>query len=237
MSDDEWRLPSELSQPVPRAFRRNRSCRTMVLLGIALCIVPSALLDGIAFPMALRIQHLLESGQLATGQIYDRQTTFSRGHKGYVVGYRFTEPGTRIEGDGISGVDEVQFSTLLVGTPVKVVYETNRPDISALAIALQTSWAHPWAGFAKMMAIGIGLSGSIAALFFGYIGLRYFRERHLIRWGTVVAARIIGEEEVRIRYGRITRLTYQYCSNDGELHEGNVVGFRLANLVRSTQQP
>ena len=219
-----WPVPVELDQPLPRRVVVDPMSRVMLMLGLSTFWLMAAFLLLLTFLQCHGMAHLKATGTETAGVIRDTETMMtSHGERRYNVEYAFvprTQTSLSRSYTGKAFIPAAAFYNMAVGDTIMVTYDPHSPSTSRLRSELGTTWAEPYSKFVEMSEFLLPLISVVSALVISRARRAFLREEHLVRWGSVAPAVIVGERQIYRNKQRLTRLTYQFRDDDGRVVTG-----------------
>ncbi len=220
-----WPVPEELDQPLPRRVVVDPVPRVMLIVGLSTFWLVVTLFLFVSFVQCHGMARLKATGVDTVGVIKTAETIMASrgGERRYDVEYVFvpqTQTSRLRSYTGKAFPSAAAFSDMAVGNTVVVTYDPHSPSASQLRSELDTTWAEPYAKFLELAEFLMPLISIVSALAIGHARWSFLREEHLVRWGNVAPAVIVGERQVYMSKQHRTRLTYQFQDDDGRIVTG-----------------
>ena len=219
-----WPVPEELDQPLPRRIVVDPMPRVMLILGLSIFWSIAAFFLLLTFLQCHGMARLKANGVDTVGVIKVTEAIMaSRGGGRYEVEYVFapktqTSPPRSYTGKAL--LSPAAFYKMAVGDTVVVTYDPHSPSTSRLRSELDTTWAEPYSKLLELAELLLPLISVASALAIGHARWAFLREEHLVRWGSVAPAVIVGERKILWKKQNYTRLTYQFRDDDGRVVTG-----------------
>lgn len=223
-----WKPPPGLEVSVPRKVRMSATSTNSILIVVAL----SSLLAVIFFPTeisrARKLNALKDHGIKVAAQVDREDERTSKYGTNYIAAYHYrverpySIPGSTFSGEGRMSVRE--YVDISVGGTIPVIYDVRDPSQSTIETQLTEDGAAPYEFFEIFLPLLVGIPIALTC----FVYFTSLRERRLLRYGNVVSAKIVGEEEYSAGRGvKLSRLTYEFKDSSGTLVTGMQKGVPL----------
>jgi hypothetical protein len=238
---NDWTIPAELDQPIPRRIKLTTRYKLAVIFCFtALFVIPNIGITYWYFVSAYPIRALKERGTTTYGNVVGTYTKASSGRgQGieYHVKYVFlADPQSNrqstAEGDDRVSLDA--YKTLAIGKALPVIYDPSQPDISRY---YPTDWIRTadWFKPMRFIILIVALSNFLSILIIVGQYSNYRKEKRFLKAGIAVSATIIEEKEYSVGFGlkgkvgHLSKLTYQFIDQDGRTVQGSRSYVPIAN--------